>query len=72
MASEIAGAIERDPVAASQVQEHIKPERLRELLGLTYTNEELLEELERRMERTNPADHARLVDRIARSMNIDE
>lgn len=34
-AAYLAKCLERDPVAASQVKEHISPERLRELLGIS-------------------------------------
>ena len=36
LAAEVAKLLESDPVAAGQVKEHIKEERLCELLGLVY------------------------------------
>ena len=46
-ASEMARALESDPVAAAQVKEHLAPERICELLDLTmshYSDEEIAAE----------------------------
>jgi hypothetical protein len=36
LAQEVARLLDQDPIMASQVKEHIKPDRLREVLGLGH------------------------------------
>jgi len=42
---DIARLIEMDPVSAGMLKEHIKPEVLRDLLGIKQSNEEFFEDV---------------------------
>ncbi len=51
-AQRFAADLQTDLIAASQIKEHISPNRLREILDIQFSNDELLDELEARLTRT--------------------